>query len=212
MTYLYFDIETIPAQSEDAREYLAAKAKAPANLKDPAKIEAALAEKRKEAAAKSSFDGFFGHVCTIAWDGPDGAGCVHMNDLSQERELLEVFFAQIPYQAKLTLVGHNIIGFDIPFLTRRALVLGVKLPNLACWPRNPRPWEKSVHDTMQMAGDMVGMDRVCHALGIPGKGDFDGSQVAQAWADGEHEKIAEYCADDVRRTKEMHKRFLAVGW
>ena len=60
--------------------------------------------------------------------------------------------------------------------------------------------------------DTVSMDNLCDILGIPGKDGFDGSMVAEAWANGEHAKIAEYCADDVRRTREIHKRFLAVGW
>jgi DNA polymerase elongation subunit (family B) len=214
MDFLYFDIETIPAQADETRDWLVASVKAPGNLKDPAKIEAALAEKRAEAVSKSSFDGLAGHVCTIAWEGPDGEGIAHASDVSQERGVLEAFFRAVPYQARLTLVGHNVLGFDIPFLTRRALVLGVKLPQMACWPRNPRPWDKSVQDTMQMFGgqDMVSLDRACRALGIPGKDGFDGSQVAEAWANGEHERIMEYAADDVRRTRAVHERFLAVGW
>lgn len=214
MDYLYFDIETIPAQTDGARKALVEACKAPANLKDPAKIEAALAAKRAEVVAKSSFDGLAGHVCTIAWDGPDGGGIAHATDIAQERGVLEAFFRAIPYQARLVLVGHNVLGFDIPFLNRRALVLGVKLPQPACWPRNPRPWDKGAQDTMQMLGgqDFVSLDRACRAFGIPGKDGFDGSQVAQAWADGEHERIMEYAADDVRRTKAVHERFLEVAW
>lgn len=39
-----------------------------------------------------------------------------------------------------------------------------------------------------------------------------GSEVAQAWADGRHDEIAEYCREDVMRTREMHRRFIAAGW
>ena len=56
------------------------------------------------------------------------------------------------------------------------------------------------------------MDDLCDIFGIAGKDDFDGSMVAEAWANGEHAKIAEYCQQDVARTREIHKRFLAVGW
>jgi predicted PolB exonuclease-like 3'-5' exonuclease len=49
-------------------------------------------------------------------------------------------------------------------------------------------------------------------MGIKGKDGFDGSMVADAWRNGEHGKIAEYCQDDVMRVREIHKRFMAVDW
>jgi hypothetical protein len=36
--------------------------------------------------------------------------------------------------------------------------------------------------------------------------------VAEAWTKGDHETIIEYCKDDVWRTREIHKRFIAAGW
>jgi predicted PolB exonuclease-like 3'-5' exonuclease len=57
----------------------------------------------------------------------------------------------------------------------------------------------------------ISMDELCQILGIQGKDGFDGSQVAAAWSAGEHDKIAEYCRDDVYRTREIHKRFLQAG-
>jgi predicted PolB exonuclease-like 3'-5' exonuclease len=56
------------------------------------------------------------------------------------------------------------------------------------------------------------MDNLCRALGLAGKGDFDGSMVAQAWADGKHETIIEYCRADVEATRAIHRRFVAVNW
>jgi predicted PolB exonuclease-like 3'-5' exonuclease len=58
----------------------------------------------------------------------------------------------------------------------------------------------------------ISMDNLSEALGMHGKGDFTGADVAEAWANGEHHKIADYCADDVRRTREIWRRFAAVGW
>ena len=49
------------------------------------------------------------------------------------------------------------------------------------------------------------MDRICRALGIPGKGDFDGSMVATTWP-VDPEKVIAYCKDDVERTRQMYKR------
>jgi predicted PolB exonuclease-like 3'-5' exonuclease len=108
----------------------------------------------------------------------------------------------------VTLVGHNAIGFDIPFLWKRAMILGVKPPRE--FPRSPKPWGESVIDTMllwdsqQRAGGS--MDRICRLLGIPGKGDMDGSMVWPMYQAGRLTEIAHYCKGDVERTRSMHRR------
>ena len=61
-------------------------------------------------------------------------------------------------------------------------------------------------------GKTVALDELCDIMGIKGKDGFDGSMVADAWRNGEHAKIAEYCKDDVMRVREIHKRFMAVDW
>ncbi len=221
MTFVYFDIETIPAQDDAALERAYAGVKPPANIKKPESIEKWMNENAEaaaiEALGKTSFDGGRGHVCTIAWAIEDGEiMSAHVNDLDNESYAISMFFDAVRSQSRAVLVGHNILGFDIPFLTKRAVVLGVKLPFSSSWPRDPKPWEKSCQDTMIMwAGGRgtVSMNDLCDIFGIPGKGDgMHGSEVAQAWADGRHDEIAEYCREDVMRTREMHRRFIAAGW
>lgn len=218
--FVYFDLETIPCQDEAYRLELARKVEPPKTLKKQESIDAWLSENRDRAAdeemAKTSFDGGRGHICTIAWAKDDSPIYVeHAKTLDEERGVIEAFFGDIdPYHSEI-LVGHNITGFDLGFLRKRAVVLGVKMPPPQRLPRDPKPWDKNVHDTMTMwAGgtNRISMDNLCAILGIEGKDGFDGSQVAGAWTAGEHDKIAEYCRDDVYRTREIHKRFLAAGW
>jgi len=218
--FVYFDIETIPDQSPGALEKATKSVKPPANLKKPESIEKWWAEKSDDAAndawEKTSFDGGLGHVCTISWAKNDGEiKTHHLSDIADEYEVIAAFFDDLdPYHSE-RLVGHYIAGFDIPFLIKRAIVLGVPLPPASSFPRDPKPWDKNIHDTMYMwagAKGSIKMDALCDIFGIPGKGDFDGSMVADAWANGEHQTISEYCADDVRRTREIHKRFLKAGW
>ena len=218
--FTYFDIETIPCQDPEYLEVLKRKVSAPASYKKPESIKAWLAENRddaaKDALGKTSFDGGRGHVCTISWAKNDGPiNVCHAKTISEEREVMETFFESFdPYHSE-TIVGHYVTGFDIPFLMKRAVSLGVRLPDRQSFPRDPKPWDKSICDTMTMwagARDRISMDALCEILGIQGKGDFDGSQVAAAWARGEHDKIAEYCRDDVWRTREIHKRFLVAGF
>ena len=218
--FVYFDIETIPCQNPDYLAELQAEVTAPAQFKKPESIEAWLAENRETAAleslAKTSFDGGRGHVCTIAWAKNDsGIEVRHAKTVADERAVISDFFADLDSYHSETLVGHNITGFDLLFLKKRAVVLGITMPGRTSFPRDPKPWDKTVQDTMGMwAGgtNRVSMDNLCRILGIVGKDGFDGSMVAEAWANGEHDKIAEYCQDDVHRTREIHKRFLQAGY
>jgi hypothetical protein len=113
----------------------------------------------------------------------------------------------------VTIVGHNVIAFDIRFIWQRAIVLGVRVPSW--FPRDPAPWSGVVFDTMTAfagARGTIGMDRLSRALGFPGKGDVDGSMVAGMWAAGKYEEIAAYCRSDIERTREIHRRMqIAFG-
>lgn len=214
----FLDIETIPTQSASIRDRFRAEVKAPGNIKKQDSIDAWLAENADtcaaDAIAKTSFDPALGHICTISWamddDEPDTA---HADTVEGERDVLAVFFNALRANHRYTFVGHYIGGFDLRFILCRAVVLGVKIPREI--PRDPKPWDKTMFDTMTAwagARGSISMDRLCEAFGIPGKGDFSGADVAEAWANGEHQKIAEYCADDVRRTREIWRRFQAAGW
>jgi len=218
--FVYFDLETIPSQSPAYLERCLGKVKPPASIKKPESIEKWYSESAEAAAQdmfdKSSFDGGRGHICTIAWAKNDGEiKCFHAATLEDEKPLLAAFFNDLdPYHSE-TLVGHNIVGFDIGFLRKRAIALGVKMPGRQSLPRDPKPWDKSIRDTMFMwagSGNRVSLDELCDILGVQGKDGFDGSMVADAWRNGEHGKIAEYCQDDVMRVREIHKRFMAVDW
>jgi predicted PolB exonuclease-like 3'-5' exonuclease len=218
--FVFFDVETLPSQNPFYAMELAEKVAPPATIKKPESIAAWMAENAESAAAellaKTSFDGGRGHVCTIAWAKGDGEiKCEHAETIQHERAVIEAFFNDLDRYHAETLVGHNVTGFDIAFLRKRAIVLGITLPPAHCLPRDPKPWDKSVNDTMGMwAGgtNRISLHDLCGILGIPGKDGFDGSMVAAAWAAGEHAKIAEYCRDDVARVRAIHARFTAVGW
>lgn len=208
MSFTYFDVETIPDQSEGALERAKESIKVPANYKNPDTIAAYIEENAQEAWEKTALDGWKGHVVCIVANGKKWS----LTDIESEKPMLEEFFA---FLSGNTLVGHNIIGFDIPFLTKRALVLGVKLPLDYIWPRNLKPWDTRVFDTMLQMGngkEFISLDNLAKNLGMKGKGNTTGAQVHYMWQNGLHDEIAEYCADDVRIVREVHERFLACGW
>jgi len=214
----FLDIETIPTQLPAIRDRFKAEGKAPGNIKKQESIDAWLAEnaeaKAAEEIAKTSFDPAYGHICTISWaiddDNPDTA---HACTVEEERDVLAAFFNALRPNHRYTFVGHYIGGFDLRFILCRAVVLGLKIPQAI--PRDPKPWDNTMFDTMTAwagARGSISMDRLCEAFGIPGKGDFSGADVADAWARGEHARIAEYCEADVFRTREIWRRFQAAGW
>jgi predicted PolB exonuclease-like 3'-5' exonuclease len=57
----------------------------------------------------------------------------------------------------------------------------------------------------------VSLDKLCKAFGIPGKGDFDGSMVADTWSVNP-DKVIEYCRDDVARTRQVYNRLTFNLW
>lgn len=218
MINLYLDIETIPCQAPEYRAKVRENIKPPGTIKKPESIAAWIAENgdaaADEAVAKTSFDPAHGHICCIGFAvGHKPAEYYEARTIAEERGMLEGFFASLPEMGLVRFVGHNVSGFDLRFIICRAIVLGVDIPTII--PRDIKPWSQDIFDTMVAwagARGTIGQDRLCEALGLPGKGDFDGSMVAEAWANGEYEKIASYCLQDVETVRAIHRRFEAVGY
>lgn len=217
MKTVYFDIETIPCQLPGVLDEFKAAVQAPGIYKKPESIAEWLRENREsegEAAwLKTSFDGGMGHVVCIGLAvDDDPARHYRITDYKSREEeacLLEGFFSDLTDIGRSVLVGHNIIGFDLPFLWKRCIVLNVKPP--VWFPRNPSKYSSEmVRDTMnlwdmeQRAGGS--MDRICRLLGIPKKGDVSGADVWPMVKAGDIEAVAEYCRGDVERTRLMFKR------
>ncbi|MBL7787486.1 MAG: 3'-5' exonuclease [Chitinophagales bacterium] len=99
--------------------------------------------------------------------------------------------------------GHNIKEFDIPFLCRRAMVLGLPIPKILDT-TTARPWEIKHIDTMHLwrFGDYrnyTSLHLLTTVLGIPSpKNDMEGSEVAAVyWNTQNIERISQYCQADV---------------
>lgn len=212
------DIETIPAQSDAAWEDILDSIKPPGNIKKPESIDKWIAENLDAAAAdalaKTSLNPAQGHICTIGWALDDEEPITaHAEAVEQEADVLRTFFYAFEEFRRYQLVGHFIGGFDLRFILCRAVALGVKIP--AAIPRDPKPWDSHVFDTMTAwagARGTISLSNLAQALGVGGNGDFDGSKVAEAWANGEHQKIRDYCAIDVELTREIYRKFQSVGW
>lgn len=97
----------------------------PKNLKDPEKIQAW----KDEQMGKLSLDFDLARIVCLAWtkDGRKLEGGI-AQDETEEAALLTRFFAE---SRDATLVGYNILDFDVPLILRRALYLNVPAPLLS---------------------------------------------------------------------------------
>ena len=100
------------------------------------------------------------------------------------------------------LCAHNGKEFDFPFIARRTLINGLKLPALLDI-AGKKPWEVNHLDTMELwkFGDYkhyTSIKLLAALFNIPTpKDDIDGSQVAGVyWNDKNLERIKKYCQKD----------------
>ena len=221
---LYLDIETLPTNDESIIESLAENIRHPATHKKQETIDAWYAENKesalRELVSKTSFDGLYGSIACMCWAFDDGE-VQHTSTVDMtESQMLEEFYSAISNFGKIefhggsteqpvTVVGHNVAGFDLPFLKHRSIILGVKPTASIRKAMSAKPWDSCIADTMLMwnteRDKRVSMDKLCKAFGIEGKGDMDGSMVAETWKT-DKQKVIQYCEDDVHRTRQIYKR------
>ena len=118
--------------------------------------------------------------------------------ISEFNDLLNSEFNKNQHQ----LCAHNGKEFDFPFIARRTLINGLKLPKLLDIAAK-KPWEVSHLDTMELwrFGDYkhyTSIKLLAALFGIPTpKDDIDGSQVASVYyKEKDLERIKIYCQKD----------------
>ena len=224
---IYFDVETIPSQAPDARDLVRATIKPPATHKKPETIQKWWDEDApaaiEEGYRKQALDATSGELISIAW-------CSDTSEVKTatrapgepEVELLDEFFSGVTellhaeavaaadgrrYPSDPYFVAHN-AGFDIGFVWRRSIILGLPAPF-----RLPGPTARDGKDygctMLTWAGhrSTVSLVRLCAALGIQSpKGDLDGSKVFDAWLAGEVDRIATYNTADTATVRSIWRR------
>ena len=220
MQTLFIDIETIPTDRYDVREYVAAKVTPPGNISKAETIAKWEAESKpaavEESVHKTSLDGAFGRVCVICWALDDGPIRTLKHNFD-EALLLKAFAKCLSDDVKSTdlfetaVCGHNVSAFDLRFLVQRFTVHGILPPAIIRRSAGAKPWESDkVFDTMVQwagVGNRVSLEKLCLAFGIESpKTDLDGSKVAAAVAAGRLDDVAKYCAGDVEAVRKVFNR------
>ena len=218
MHNIYIDIETIPGPVMPSIEDLIANA--PGNMKKPETIRAWAEENQMEQYRKQALDSMQGEILAVGFaHNDDEPMCrIRMSGGANERALLELVEADLMRIVKEykgvtpRWIGHNVKGFDLPWMWRKCLKYG--LYDLARAIPKGR-YAKDIEDTMEMWAsdykDHVSLSKIAAFFGLEGKAEgLDGSKVYDAYMAGEHDRIAEYCKGDVALTREIH-RIISAG-
>lgn len=108
-------------------------------------------------------------------------------------------------------VGHNIKGFDLPYILRRSLVHQIKVPR-AFYLHKQKPWENCLLDTQDVwkfgSWNSAKLGLISEILNIPSpKQDLEGSMVSQVyWEGGNLARIKDYCEMDIKATANVMLR------
>lgn len=138
----------------------------------------------------------------------DNQRCVRIKSIAgdNEKEILVEFSAlleKLNVARDMVLCAHNGKEFDFPYISRRMLINGIRLPFILDI-AGRKPWETQFIDTMELwkFGDYknyTSLNLLTYLFGIPSpKADIDGSQVASVYyKDHDIERISKYCKNDV---------------
>lgn len=207
MNISVFDIETGSLPAEEL-ELMAPEFKAPSNYKDEAKIAAHIAEQKANWIADAALGAESGRILVI------GAMEVGLGDkrifIGEEKAVIRQFFewATFEHGAANKLVGFNIFSFDLPFIIRRAWVLGVEIP---WWIRMGRYFSDCFIDLLEVwrlgnRQDSISLKRLARLLKCGDKSD-DGKRFQEVW-ETDRQRAIEYLRNDLQITANAAERML----
>ncbi len=214
MQRLAIDIETMPAPEKVASmpepEVLTG------NLKDPAKIAEKAAEARRKQVEKAALDPHFARVLAIGTAVRNGEQIIADVDILQrdgdldvaERRLLVSFWDRVRSHEGNRFATFYGSRFDIPFLYRRSLLLGVRPARIDCHPYRVAEVDAEHLDVREAliaseCGECHPRTLQWYAAAVLGEVcpyDVDKTKLAEIWQAGHDEQIKTLCGWDVATT------------
>lgn len=217
MKIITIDIETIPSQRPDVRDYIAQTITHPAQMKKAETI--AEWEKNQKPQAiedawlKTALDGTFGEIICASMRSDEMNKPVSfyrtLNKDESEAILIQSIFDRLNQHGKVKYCGHNIKQFDLLFLYQRAIINGIQIPlDVQAAIDESKYARQRVFDTMLVwsgnSNNWVSVDKLCFAFGIDSpKTIMNGSEVWNYVQFGDYDKVVEYNQADVNAEHEL---------
>lgn len=222
---IYIDIETIPGQApwilDDIRMSLHDKTEKKERAieqqykreetvkKHVKRIREGLPDKFEEEHLKTALDPSRGEIICIGMAFDDSEPFAISRNISQpESDVLNSFYSLLPIASSnmFTWVGFNCSRFDMRFIYNRSVINRIK-PNVNI---PVEIQDRRCFDIMvEWCGrsGFISQNSLCKALGVEFmEHDVNGSNIYEAVKMNQYKEIEEYCMDDVRVIREMHKK------
>lgn len=206
---LILDIETGPLPRESIA-HLCPKFEAPSNYKDADKIAANIAEQEKAWYGRAALHPMTGYIAAIgihSADVPDAEPQIMHGD---EETALRWFWQCFNADGDMVqFIGHNLHGFDIPFIIRRSWAHDIRVPQTVMSGRYIN--ERRFVDTMKAfqcgnsSEKFYGLDAVAKFFGLAGKTDPIGATFAEVLASDPKRALA-YLEEDLNLTRQVAER------
>lgn len=202
---IVFDIETSTLPQAELTPFMP-EFDAPSNYKDPEKVKAAIAAKRKEWLESCALDAMTARVLAIGL--LINGDFILIAEPAPEPIMLHEFWTAIDNEGGQLhhLIGFNCCLFDLPFLIRRSWKLGVTVP---VGIRRGRYWGDNItdlRDVWQMSDRQAhgSLDTIAKHLGV-GQKNGDGAEFARLWRENREQAI-EYLKNDLSLTAAIAKK------
>lgn len=210
-----FDIETIGNRSMVERmPEIDVKV---GNLKDPAKIAEKIAEAKADQIDRMALSPLYGRVCAfVAMEDENAVSkeCLEAETDAEEVRVIEAVFRAFSGKRVVTYNGN---GFDLPFVYRRAVMLGIDIrefgaPTLA--EMTARYNNRHHIDLMQVwcgFGNFEKLDNIAKALLADQKIEIDFRTFPELIQTPEGRKqLLDYCQQDVNITLKLWNRIAGI--
>jgi hypothetical protein len=214
---LAIDIETVANDRAEAYALSHERFEAPANYKDPAKIEQAILAKRSASLEKAGLKWWTGKVVEICCIDTTGRLPPRHYFGEDEGKLLTAFGAGLTTDFKdHYMIGKSVLDFDFPFLMGRFLAHDLGIPSQLRPDNSYRLTDvDKIFGYSATSGQRGKLDDYAWGLGITGKTSH-GSEVGALYnrillgEEGAIQQLKDYCQQDTQIVVEMFRRYAKV--
>lgn len=197
---LFLDIETLPAAGEGieiVKRFWEEQKKKPSSWQKPE-------SNFENYFRNTSFQGEFGRILCIGYaiDGQE------VEALSGDEKDILVKFWGIAKDANL-FIGHNVMEFDLRFIYKRSIILGVRPSRELSFARyRSEPIFDTMKEWEKWGAQGISLHKLSIALGIasPKEEGIDGSKVYDYFLAGKSDEIIKYCKRDVEATRKVYNK------